>query len=167
MTLGAESADRLGRESVAVLWFLGVYLVLLAFVPALTRLRNGRAVAIVAFLLLLAAAVDGVGFATGSPESGLANFLVVWLIPVVSGVAYARKLMQPWVALVIGTAEMSNVSPPTLLLALHCTWMCCAFVAAAGAINRCSASGSLVVGARGRRTGRDRDDMGNRLLEPA
>ena len=41
MTLGAESAAGLGRECVALLWFLGVYLVVLAFVPALTRLRRG------------------------------------------------------------------------------------------------------------------------------
>ena len=34
---------------------------------------------------------------------------------------------------------MSNVSPPTLLLALHCTWMSCVFVAAAGAIRRWAA----------------------------
>ena len=31
---------------------------------------------------------------------------------------------------------MSNTSPPTLLLALHCTWMSCAFVAAAGPVRR-------------------------------
>ena len=37
---------------------------------------------------------------------------------------------------VTGTERISNVSPPTLLLALHCTWMSCVFVAAAGAIRR-------------------------------
>jgi hypothetical protein len=31
---------------------------------------------------------------------------------------------------------MSNVTPPTLLLALHCTWMSCAFVAFAGQVRR-------------------------------
>ena len=40
MILGAESAAGLGRECVALLWFLGVYFVVLAFVPALTRLRT-------------------------------------------------------------------------------------------------------------------------------
>ncbi len=40
---------------------------------------------------------------------------------------------------VTGTEHMSNVSPPTLLLALHCTWMSCAFVATAGAIRRWAA----------------------------
>ncbi|MDT5081636.1 MAG: hypothetical protein QOJ80_6273 [Mycobacterium sp.] len=161
MTLGTESAAGIGQECVALLWFLGVYLVVLGFVPALTRLRTGWAAAgVVAVLLAAAAAVDGIRFAVGTPASGVANFLIVWLIPVVIGVAYARKLIHPRaafalaasafaaqvvlamtgtyeVALVVtGVERMSNVSPPTLLLALHCTWMSCAFVAAAASIQR-------------------------------
>jgi surface polysaccharide O-acyltransferase-like enzyme len=161
MTLGADAAASLGRESVALLWFLGVYLVALAFVPALTRLRSGRAFAVVvASLLVAAAAVDGIRLAVGTPMSGLANYLIVWLIPVVIGVAYARRLIGRRAALaaaasafaaqvvlamigpydvslvVTGTEHMSNVSPPTLLLALHCTWMSCAFVVASSAIRR-------------------------------
>jgi hypothetical protein len=164
MVLGKESAAALGREVVALLWFLGVYLLVLAFVPALARLRTGRAVAVVVTsLLAAAAAVDGIRFAIGTPESGVANFLIVWLIPVVIGVAYARRLIGPRAALaaaatafavqvvlavagvyevslvVTGTEQMSNVTPPTLLLALQCTWMSCVFVAAAGAIGRWAA----------------------------
>ena len=95
--------------------------------------------------------------------SGVANFLIVWLIPVVIGVAYARRLIGARAALAVaasafaaqivlalvgpyevslvvtGTEHMSNVSPPTLLLALHCTWMSFAFVTAAGAIRRWAA----------------------------
>lgn len=159
VTLGAESAAGVGRECVALLWFLGVYLVVLAFVPALTRLRSGRAAAAAVTVLLAAAAgVDAVRFAVGTPTSGAANFVIVWLIPMVIGVAYARRLIRPPAALVIaacafiaqvmlvvvgryevslvvtGVERVSNVSPPTLLLALHCTWMSCVFVAAAGAI---------------------------------
>jgi surface polysaccharide O-acyltransferase-like enzyme len=161
MTLGAQSAAGVGRECVALLWFLGVYLVVLAFVPALTRLSTGRAVtAVVASLLAAAAAVDGIRIAVGTPESGAANFVIVWLIPIVIGVAYARRLIGPRAALAVaatafvaqvalavagtyevslvvtGVERMSNVSPPTLLLALHCTWMSCVFVAAAGAVRR-------------------------------
>jgi hypothetical protein len=90
----------------------------------------------------------------------VANFVVVWLIPVVIGVAYARQLIGTRVAIlaavaaftaqltlvvvgpyevslvVTGAEQVSNVSPPTLLLALHCIWMSCAFVALAGAIQR-------------------------------
>ncbi len=161
LTLGAESAAALGRESVALLWFLGVYLVTLAFVPALTRLGTGRAVAIVlASLLAAAAVIDAARLAAGTAEIGVANFVIVWLIPVTIGVAYARRLIAPHMALVIavlafaaqvvlvavgpygiplvvtGTEQFSNVSPPTLLLALHCTWMSCAFVLGAGMIRR-------------------------------
>ncbi len=162
--LGGESAAGLGRESVALLWFLGVYLVVLAFVPAMTRLRAGRAVALVVVALLAAAAaMDAIRLAVGSPEAGVANFVFVWLIPVVIGVAYARRLIGPPAALAVaavalaaqvvavmigpyevslvvtGTERLSNVSPPTLVLALQCTWMSCVFVAAAGAIRRWAA----------------------------
>jgi hypothetical protein len=82
---------------------------------------------------------------------------------VVVGVAYARRLIGVRAALlaagaafaaqialaltdtyevslvVTGAEQMSNVSPPTLLLALHCTWMSCAFVAAATPIRRWAA----------------------------
>lgn len=161
MILGADSAAGLGAECVALLWFLGVYLVTLAFVPALTRMRTGRAVAVVvASLLTAAAVVDGVRMATGVPMSGVVNFLIAWLIPVAIGVAYARRLISVPAALAVavsafaaqvllavfgpyevslvvtGTEHMSNTSPPTLLLALHCTWMSCAFVAAAGPVRR-------------------------------
>jgi hypothetical protein len=164
MTLGAESADGLGRECVALLWFLGVYLMVLALVPALTRLRTGGAAALVVALLLAAAGVvDAIRLSVGTPVAGTANFVIVWLIPVVIGVAYARRLVGARTALAIaaaafaaqvvlaaagpyqvslvvtGTDRMSNVSPPTLLLALHCTWMSCLFVAAAGLIGRWAA----------------------------
>jgi hypothetical protein len=159
--LGADSAASIGRESVALLWFLGVYLVVLAFVPALTRMSTGRGVAVaVCSLIGAAAAVDAIRFAVGEPMAGVANFVIVWLIPMVVGVAYARRLIGPHIALAVaatafaaqvvlaalgpyevslvvtGTERISNVSPPTLLLALHCTWMSFVFVAAAGAIGR-------------------------------
>lgn len=161
LTLGADSAVDLGRESVALLWFLGVYLVALAFVPALTRLRSARSLAaVVVGLVAAAAAGDAIRIAAGTPWAGAANLLVVWLIPVVIGVGYARRLITARAALgaaavalaaavglaltrtyevslvVTGAERMSNVSPPTLLLALHCVWMSAAFVAAAGAIRR-------------------------------
>jgi surface polysaccharide O-acyltransferase-like enzyme len=164
LTLGAESAAGLGRECVALLWFLGVYLVVLAFVPALIRLRSGRAVAVVlASLLAAATVVDEIRLAVGKPIAGAANFVIVWLIPVVIGVAYARRLIGPRAALAVaasafvaqvalvvagryeialvvtGVERLSNVSPPTLLLALQCTWMSGVFVAAAGLIGRWAA----------------------------
>ncbi|MDO3399437.1 acyltransferase family protein [Mycolicibacterium neoaurum] len=162
LVLGGESADRLGRECVALLWFLGVYLVVIAFVPLLTRIRStGGAAAVVALLVAIAAGVDQIRFAVGSAEAGVGNFLFVWLIPVVIGVAYARRLIRPVGALAVAVIAfaaqvllaltqtyevslvttgsshgVSNVSPPTVLLALHCIWMSCVFVAAAGPVGR-------------------------------
>jgi len=161
LTLGAESAAGLGGESVALLWFLGVYLVALAFVPTLTRLSTGRAVAATLVALFVgAAAMDAIRVAVGTPMGGLANDVIVWLIPVVIGVAYARGLVNRTVGLaaaivalaaqtalvavgpyevslvVTGIERFSNTAPPTLVLALHCTWMSLAFVLCAGAIRR-------------------------------
>jgi Acyltransferase family len=161
MVLGADSAAGLGGESVALLWFLGVYVVALAFVPALIRLPSGRAVAlVVAALIAATAGMDGIRFATGSPGAGAANFLIVWLIPVVIGVAYVRRLISPRIAAVVavaaisaqlllvivgpyevslvvtGAERVSNVSPPTTVLALHCLWMSCAFVVLASPLQR-------------------------------
>src|SRR6185295_19374147 len=100
VTLGEESAAGLGRHCVALLWFLGVYLVVLALVPALTPLHSGLAFAIVVGSLLADSdEVDGVRLAVGTPMSGTANFLIVWLIPVVIGVGYARGLIGRGAAL--------------------------------------------------------------------
>lgn len=143
----------------ALLWFLGVYVVTLAFVPVLVRLQTGRAAALTVGGLTVAAAVaDGARFATGEAAAGGLNFLFVWLIPVVIGVAYARGLTSRRAAVVIGVAafaaqlalvrfgpyetslvvtgtdDLSNVAPPTLVLALHCTWMSCGFVSVAAAV---------------------------------
>lgn len=164
LTLGPESAQALGREIVALLWFLGVYAVTLAFVPPLTRLTTGRAfAAVVTSLLAAAAAVDAVRVAVGTPGSGAVNFLFVWSIPIVIGVAYARRMIRPAVAAVVaaaaftaqlvlavtgiyevslvvtGVERFSNTSPPTALLALQCIWMSCAFVLAAPALQRWAA----------------------------
>lgn len=161
LVLGGDSAAGLGGESVALLWFLGVYMVTLAFVPALVRLSSGHGVGFVLAGLLAAAAVmDAIRFATGAPESSVANFVIVWLIPVTIGVAYARSLIAPRVAAVMafiafvtalalvtvgpyevslvvtGAERVSNVAPPTLLLAMHCVWMSGVFVLLAGAIRR-------------------------------
>lgn len=158
---GESSAARLGQESVALLWFIGVYLMVLAFVPVLMRLRTGRGVAtVIAGLVTAAAAVDGARLATGSVEAGAPNFLLVWLIPTVIGVAYAKRLIPTGTALVIaaaafagavalvvfgpydvplvvtGAETFSNTTPPTVLLGLHSVWTSLLFVAAAPAIGR-------------------------------
>ncbi|GAB3134394.1 acyltransferase [Tsukamurella serpentis] len=157
---GDTSAVRLGQESVALLWFIGVYLLVLAFVPLLMR-GGARALSALTVVLLAAAAgFDAARLATGAIAWGVPNFLVVWLIPVVIGVAYARGMILvraavvgaavaccAAVAIVIagpydvplvvtGRESFSNTTPPTLLLGLHCVWVSLLFVAAAPVIGR-------------------------------
>lgn len=108
VVLGPASAAGIGRESVALLWFLGVYLVALAFVPALMRLGSWRGVAAaVVGLIAAAAVVDGIRIAVGTPWAGAANLLIVWLIPVVIGVGYAKKLVLPRPALAVAAAALA------------------------------------------------------------
>ena len=52
-------------------------------------------------------AVDSVRIAIGTPEAGAANFLFVWLIPVVIGVAYARRLIRPAPAAAVAAAAFA------------------------------------------------------------
>ena len=57
-------------------------------------------------LLAISAAFDGLRIALDSPTAGGANFLIVWLIPVAIGVAYARRLIGPRAALVDGRGRV-------------------------------------------------------------
>ncbi len=158
---GEASASRMGNESVALLWFVGVYLVVLGFVPALCRIRTAGALAGVLIALIGATAVfDAARIATGAREYGYVNFLLAWLIPTAIGVGYAKRLVAPRVAGVValgalalnigivaagpyalslattGRDELSNVSPPTVVLALHATVFGFGFVAVAGRLDR-------------------------------
>ncbi|MCX8557284.1 acyltransferase [Mycolicibacterium mucogenicum] len=160
-TMGAESAAALGNEAVALLWFLGTYLIVLAFVPALARLRSARsATLVIAALLVVTALGDWARISTHTLAAGAANLVVVWLIPMVIGAVYAHRFVTSGRALIVaagalavqvlvarfgpydvslvvtGTERMSNVTPPTLLLALQCIWMSSLFIACAGAVRR-------------------------------
>jgi hypothetical protein len=164
MLAGAPSAARLGNESVALLWFIGVYLLVLATVPLLLRIRGGwSAAGVIGVLLALTAVGDWARWRTGELDSGFGGFLTVWMIPAVIGVLYARRVIRPAAALLIaavvfaaavglvligpydvplvvtGTETFSNSTPPTLLLGLHCVWMSLLFVAVAKPIRRWAA----------------------------
>ena len=71
---------------------------------------------------LLPRSWTGSAFAVGAPEAGVANFVIVWLIPVAIGVAYARRLIGARAALVVAVAAFaaqmaSSPSDPT-----RCLW---------------------------------------------
>jgi hypothetical protein len=111
-------------------------------------------------LVAAAALGDWARISTHMLEAGAANLVVVWLIPMVIGAAYAHRFIAPGTALAVaagtlavqvvlarfgpydvslvvtGSERMSNVTPPTLLLALQCIWMSSLFIACAGAVRR-------------------------------
>jgi hypothetical protein len=73
-----------GRIAVMPLWFLAVYLVLIAVVPALLVAHERLGLALPAVLLVIAAGIDAIE-AAGVPHVGLVNYLVVWGVPTVLG----------------------------------------------------------------------------------
>jgi len=147
--------------SIQLLWFLGAYVLVLAAMPALSRITTVKHLAAgVAMVYGVAAVVDAVRlhWAAAAPL-GYLNF-VVWLIPAMFGVAYRRQLLSRRAAL--GTAvalfavdvtlvrwgpyslslvgiegqRLTNMFPPSLLLAGHAIVLSALAVAAAPAIAR-------------------------------
>jgi fucose 4-O-acetylase-like acetyltransferase len=150
--------------SIQLLWFVGAYVLVLAAVPALTRITTGaRLAASVATVYAFVALVDAVRVTEpGWSPLGYAN-LVAWLIPGMLGVAYRRRLITPRAACALGAAmltvnlallqwgpyelslvgiesqQLKNMMPPSLLLAGHAIMLCAFAIATAGAVNRWAA----------------------------
>ena len=147
--------------SIQLLWFLGAYVLVLAAVPALTRITTTtRLIASVVAVYLFIVVVDAVRVTEpGWSLLGYANF-VAWLIPGMLGVAYRRQLVTPRAACLLGAAmlavnlallqwgpyelslvgiegqQLKNMTPPSLLLAGHAIILCAFAIAAAGSIDR-------------------------------
>ena len=133
------------RISTQLLWFLGAYLLVTAMTPVLMRLSI-RPVLACAGWLLGALLVDVIRLAGGPSAVGLANFVVVWALAGQAGlwafsakhrpsVAAALSLaaagiganallvgLGPWPLSLVGlsTDEISNMAPPSVVLAIHC-----------------------------------------------
>jgi Acyltransferase family len=147
--------------STQLLWFLGAYVLVLAAVPALTRITTtARLVVGVVAVYAFIAVVDVVRITDADWSLlGYTNF-VAWLIPGMLGVAYRRHLVTPRTALALGVAmlavnlallqwgpyelslvgiegqQLKNMMPPSLLLAGHAIILCAFAIAAAGGIDR-------------------------------
>ncbi|OBK21517.1 acyltransferase family protein [Mycobacterium asiaticum] len=147
--------------SIQLLWFLGVYVMVLAVMPVLHRITTPtRLVAGVIGVYALVGLIDAVRLHwSAAAPIGYLN-LVAWLIPGMFGVAYRRGLITRRAALVTalvlfavdvalvhwGPYELSlvgiegqrltNMSPPSLLLAGHAIVLSALAIAAAPAINR-------------------------------
>ncbi|MFD4355262.1 acyltransferase family protein [Nocardia sp. NPDC058518] len=154
----------LAVTSVQLLWFLGMYLAVLACVPLLAaRVSSGRRMfAVVAVIVVTTAVIDAVRLTGGPMELGYLN-LIVWLVPAVLGIGYLRGLLSRRTAAVLACValaadvllvlagpyetsmvtvpgqRLSNLAPPSLLLAGHAVVLCCAAVAVAPWLRRLAA----------------------------
>ncbi|MFI8199939.1 acyltransferase [Streptomyces sp. NPDC085942] len=127
------------------LWFIGIYLAMVAFTPPLLRLHERYGWGAFAGLAGAAAAVDVLRFAAGAPYVEFLNFAFVWLAvhqlgflradgrlrrPALlagAGLAAACALVAfgPYPLSMVGMPgeKVSNMAPPTLALLAHGLWL--------------------------------------------
>ncbi|OBB63628.1 acyltransferase [Mycobacterium sp. 852014-50255_SCH5639931] len=160
-TLPQHIYEPVAGVSTQLLWFLGAYVLVLAAMPVLYRITSaGRLAAAVAGVYATIAAIDAIRLHwPAMMPLGYLN-LAVWLIPAMFGIAYRRRLLTGRAALVIaaigfavdvalvhwgpyqismvgtGDHQLSNTSPPSLLLAGHAIALSALAIAAAPAIAR-------------------------------
>ncbi|MEV7050321.1 acyltransferase family protein [Streptomyces anulatus] len=127
------------------LWFIGIYLAMVAFTPPLLKLHERYGWGAFAGLAGAAVAVDVLRFAAGVPYVEFLNFAFVWLAvhqlgflradgrirrPVLlagSGLLTAGALVAfgPYPLSMVGMPgeKVSNMAPPTLALLCHGLWL--------------------------------------------
>ncbi|KOU52162.1 acyltransferase family protein [Streptomyces sp. NPDC054949] len=127
------------------LWFIGIYLAMVAFTPPLLRLHERRGWAAFAGLAGAAALTDVLRFALGVPYVEFLNFAFVWLavhqlgflradgrltrpaVLAAAGLAGAALLVAygPYPLSMVGMPgeKVSNMAPPTLALLCHGMWL--------------------------------------------
>ncbi|GAB10820.1 hypothetical protein GOARA_063_00190 [Gordonia araii NBRC 100433] len=160
----AAGVDVIARLGVQLLWFLGAYLVILATVALLQGISRPAHLAIaVASCYGVTAVADVARLHNGSGETPpwtMVTFATAWMIPAILGIGYAKKLIGARAAaigaalmLIVDTVlvlagpydvsmvtvpgqRLSNMSPPSLLLAGHAIVLCLLAIACAGAIGR-------------------------------
>ena len=122
------------------LWFLGVYVVVIALTPVTLRLHRRRGWAAVLAMLGLVVVVDVLRFGVGIGAAGFVNVLLVWVTAHQLGYLYAEGsltraraaalaiggftalsaavLIGPYPARMVGVPgdRIANMNPPTLAL---------------------------------------------------
>ncbi|HAX81196.1 MAG TPA: acyltransferase [Actinobacteria bacterium] len=128
------------------LWFLGVYMIVIALTPPMASLHDRFGVAVPLVCVGLAIAVDVLRFGFGVSAVGFANYPIVWLLAHQWGFLYADRRLLPAhgrflaplglavaAALValgpypnsmvgLATDEFSNMDPPTLPIVALTLW---------------------------------------------
>ncbi|MFF3063274.1 acyltransferase family protein [Oerskovia sp. NPDC057915] len=79
---------QVARIAPQLLWFLGVYLLLLAVTPALLRAYRAWGRRTVAVVVAAPFVVDVLRFAAGAEHVAVANVLLGWAVPYVLGIVY-------------------------------------------------------------------------------
>ncbi|MGW8953353.1 acyltransferase family protein [Streptomyces sp. NPDC055709] len=142
------------------LWFIGIYLAMVAFTPPLLRLHERYGWGAFAALAGGALAVDVLRFALQVPFVEFLNFAFVWLavhqlgflradgrlrlpsVLAVTGLAGAAALVAfgPYPLSMVGMPgeKVSNMAPPTLALLCHGLWL-------VGAVELLRGSGARLV----------------------
>lgn len=139
-----DEASELSRLLMQLLWFITVYLAIVAIAPTMVRLHDRFGVVVMVVLALLAAGVDAASFATGRWELRNLNMVLVWPLVHQFGIAYQRgwwrrgPVWWAWASVVAGGAgvavlvfvfgypassvgfadlPIANIQPPTLAMA--------------------------------------------------
>lgn len=144
----------LEMRHVELLWYVGAYLLTLAFMPWLARIDSGERLGwFVAAMCLLTAVIDTISVVTDTwVTTGWVNMIFMWLVPAALGIGYQRKLITSGVAsttaalALAATVTLATIGPypsglianmpPTLLLTTSAIVECLAVVAFAPAIAR-------------------------------
>ncbi|MFD0367866.1 acyltransferase [Streptomyces sp. NPDC127114] len=127
------------------LWFIGIYLAMVAFTPPLLRLHGRYGWGAFAGLAAGAVAVDVLRFAAGVPYVEFLNFALVWLAVHQLGFLRADGMIRrpallagagllgaaalvafgPYPLSMVGMPgeKVSNMAPPTLALLCHGLWL--------------------------------------------
>ena len=146
--LPGEQVELVGKVMGQPLWFLGVYLVVVALAPAMVRLHRRVRLWVPAVLAVAAAGVDAARFAAAIDQVGYLNLLVVWVLVQQLGFFYAdgtlerlsRRALAGLAAaglagllVLTGTGlyppsmvglpgDRSNMSPPTVCIVALTVW---------------------------------------------
>jgi fucose 4-O-acetylase-like acetyltransferase len=128
------------------LWFLGVYMIVVALTPLAVWLHDRLGGKAVLALAAAAAIVDGLRFGAGISPAGYFNYATVWLLAHQLGFVYADGLVTvrraramavaglvamaslvafgpyPVSMVGLGTDDFSNMDPPTLAIVALAVW---------------------------------------------
>ncbi|MGH2821379.1 MAG: acyltransferase family protein, partial [Actinomycetota bacterium] len=94
LDLGGEGLVRLSMLPFGPLWFLLVYMSMIALTPAMLRLHRVHGVRVVVVLVGLALLADAARFGSGIPYVGLLNLATVWLNAHQLGFFYADGSLE-------------------------------------------------------------------------